>query len=1007
MKFKWLLIGLVMLLVTLHSGFAVFDEDYPTYLGNTNDGKSFYLGTGDSAFYSDYSNVNGTTTRSGDVNGDGLADIVTYESNIIYVMNRTLGNVKTISLEGTYRGYNLYDIDSDGIYEIIYLGDAGSFGIVRVYEYSGGAYSLKHSGQNLSNDLTTNHNPACISNKCYFVDATGIVYEYDANGNSFTETVATGSNIEGANIVVDDCTPAWSGNELIFVVDSDGDASDGGYTLINLNNMDEYVTFELHDKIGGTGQRGHINSQLMCDNIDGNDYIFYTIWFTQYYGSVCYGTTWGNFVYLGHDQIFSNNTVINIDEHNFYTTSGVAFSSGCPNNNAGTSQPFLYDVNSDNDEDLCFIGMSSDGCGSTCQERHRVYCYNLSDSSVLVNNQGTFGTELGGGDYQAYVLDFDGNNYDDFLIGMDYYEPNSDSWTDAPLLGGHQRFSYWSPMEYGDDCISYYGVYGGTVHARVSEAVSCDYPETLVELNIFVNETFGTINFALPESSCAEGVGNHTTTVMQAESTPVSVDNDWYCWVEDKGDSSVYYGYETSTSNIHTSRGLETIHADNNPPQYDTIATFPSQFTLTEEDTIDFYCSVNLLSSNAYNYLVLSKQDLSGYPIAFSLQQGGCDYNSTVIGGNVSVCVELDDIVGDDCEHTATTHINFTVDEAINGCDGCNISYFEDIGRIELWRNKFSTDDTFYFDDLLIYAGTLEEEEEEPPQGANCIGFTEPVCPEGSSSCWFYDDFDYSYAIECNGWEGNGDTELYTPTSNYFKIYNFDFFENSMFYEGDRKTIYDDIQVTLDFWINNPTAFYVHLQDGDTNKNSMVFQVSNYVAFGLDYGGLINMGAISSSTWYELNATIDFDAQKVYYFIDDDYKGETDFYDLDVEGFSELKITFDEDGEYRVDNVKVLYGGVDPNATEPEEEVDYVYNPDRFCAINWTADAGERFKEEFCEERGFSVEYPAIGLCVPRACLQDVGLMTVDWATDNIFTTIIIVTAFILIAPLLIALRRK
>ena len=288
-----------------------------------------------------------------------------------------------------------------------------------------------------------------------------------------------------------------------------------------------------------------------------------------------------------------------------------------------------------------------------------------------------------------------------------------------------------------------------------------------------------------------------------------------------------------------------------------------------------------------------------------------------------------------------------------------------------------------------------------------CVGFTAPSCPSGTGTCWFYDDFNYNYKIGCNGWDGGGDIETFFPEySHIFKIEDFDINEFSMYNKGDRVTIYDTVGYKLDFYLNTTLSLYSYLLDSNADI-SAYFQVTNYNAYAYDDEGLtLLLANLNSSTWYNIYAILDFSQQTVAWYIDDEFITTKNFYDQEVEGFSEIAIGWnDVDGIYQIDNVLVEYGDLNPNATEEEPDIEYTYNPSRFCAINWTAEAGDRFKEEFCEERGFSTDYPAIGLCVPRACIQDMGLAIVDWATSNIFTTIIIVVAFILIAPLLIRRR--
>jgi len=330
-------------------------------------------------------------------------------------------------------------------------------------------------------------------------------------------------------------------------------------------------------------------------------------------------------------------------------------------------------------------------------------------------------------------------------------------------------------------------------------------------------------------------------------------------------------------------------------------------------------------------------------------------------------------------------------------------------------------DDTHYPDLNLSATNSVnildvvEEPSEAPTQGGTCAGFTSPVCPE-VGTCWLYDDFNYdSFAIECNGWDGSGDTEKYHPVNSSYKVIDFDLYEDGIDWIGDRVSTNQYYSVDVEFdlnldWTDGSGTVQMFLADtGSTTKYLMNFAVQNYLAKAFGYTSTINIGTMTQNTWHTFKANVDMENSLITWYMDETPSGTIEFYDSgEITGFDKLILYWsDEDGIIKLDNVKISYADANPNATFETETSEYVYNPNLFCAINWTGQTGDRFSEQNCIDRGFSVEYPLLSLCVPRACLQDVGLSMIDWATSNIFQTIIIVTAFILIAPLIVALAKK
>lgn len=152
-----------------------------------------------------------------------------------------------------------------------------------------------------------------------------------------------------------------------------------------------------------------------------------------------------------------------------------------------------------------------------------------------------------------------------------------------------------------------------------------------------------------------------------------------------------------------------------------------------------------------------------------------------------------------------------------------------------------------------------------------------------------------------------------------------------------------------------------------------------------------------------------FDLQndEVDYYLDDVYKATPEFYDGDADDARKFTISWTStSNDFDIDNFVITKTTENPTGEEVEEEVEYTYNSDFLCAINWTTNSTSRSSQANCEARGFDtgVWY---GFCVPRACIQDVGYLLVQWVTNNIFLTIIVILIIILIVPLFIAFASK
>ena len=298
----------------------------------------------------------------------------------------------------------------------------------------------------------------------------------------------------------------------------------------------------------------------------------------------------------------------------------------------------------------------------------------------------------------------------------------------------------------------------------------------------------------------------------------------------------------------------------------------------------------------------------------------------------------------------------------------------------------------------------------QPPQGGNCIGFVAPTC---SGDCYFNDDFSYSNPVECNEWEGTANDV--NPISGLFSIFNMPIGKQAIRIEGDTyskgviyQSQYQDYEIEFKIRLSDDSNVQFDVLDNDLDQYSAFLVFSNYNAVVYDPSSTTIM-SMTPGDWYVFRIYIDLSLDAINWYVDDDLKYTGDFYDGATDSQRRFQIRWaGSQSDFDIDYFTINYGTLQANATVPVEQVDYVYDPNLFCAINWSTNSTtDRFKTEYCTARGYNTNYPLLSLCIPRACMADIGSFTFNWATQNIFKTIILVTAFILIAPLLVAMRRR
>lgn len=294
------------------------------------------------------------------------------------------------------------------------------------------------------------------------------------------------------------------------------------------------------------------------------------------------------------------------------------------------------------------------------------------------------------------------------------------------------------------------------------------------------------------------------------------------------------------------------------------------------------------------------------------------------------------------------------------------------------------------------------------PTQVDCTGFIEPICNIDEIFC---DDFSYTNPIECNGWSGTGFSLI--PDSGELHINEIDPYHKDIILQLENtisSSQYNNYELSFDFTINNTETYIFNIVNEIYSKYSLYMQWDNYQLIAYDNIAPTqnNLGTFNQGQKYNFKSLIDYENQKIAYYIDDIYVTQSDFFDDDVQDSFQFQlywITNNED--ISIDNFIITSGEINSvyTNTTPTTIVDYVYNPEIFGAINWSSGTG-KFDKQNCIDRGYPMNDSRAGLCLPKAFISD----TVSWiyytAIENILITIIIVLVLILLIPLIIAGRK-
>lgn len=294
------------------------------------------------------------------------------------------------------------------------------------------------------------------------------------------------------------------------------------------------------------------------------------------------------------------------------------------------------------------------------------------------------------------------------------------------------------------------------------------------------------------------------------------------------------------------------------------------------------------------------------------------------------------------------------------------------------------------------------------PTGGDCVGFIDPnTC---SGNCTFSDNFNYAnHPISCAGWLGTGN--VINPTDLSAHVFGlplsiFGFYHDDTILESQTTSF----EVEFDFTLNDDHTMQFDILNDDLNQYVVYVLFQNFVitAYDQTYPFTNVIGSVSSGAEHNFRVFVDFQADTAYYYLDDVLVSSSEFYDGPAD--SAKKFTFSWSSglmDFDIDNYQVNLLSSNPNATVTAPEVDYVFDSELFCAVNWSSPVSslDKFTQQNCEDRGYSDNF--LFLCIPRACASDTISLVFMWATDNILVTIVVAMAFIIGIPFFVMLIGK
>lgn len=337
---------------------------------------------------------------------------------------------------------------------------------------------------------------------------------------------------------------------------------------------------------------------------------------------------------------------------------------------------------------------------------------------------------------------------------------------------------------------------------------------------------------------------------------------------------------------------------------------------------------------------------------------------------------------------------------------------YSGVGTYEI--RTWVTDDNHPNDYSSYEAQSIVVTQSSQPAEVDCDGYVSPTC---TGICYFTDNFDHTYSIACNDWQG---ANLKTPINNELEVeqIGMDALSISLDYinlnqDQIDSEEYDSFSVDFDYEAQNESRVAFFVSDTGFSKylTYVYFEGGNIYLVQQGVPILNNIGQYDVGVQGNLNFVFSFRNQIVQVILNGNASTlqEYNFFDNDVEdagGWYLQPVDFN-DGYVNIDNFEISYGDVNPEFDgQIDSAEEYVYNSNFFCALNWTGTDPE-FSEQNCIDRGYQMNNSLAQLCFPRACLSDIANGFFQMVTDNLFITIIITIVLILIIPLIIALKKK
>lgn len=386
---------------------------------------------------------------AGDIDNDGINEIVIFSNSKLIIYNQSLGFLDEVDIGNLVGQPTIYNTDSDNNLEIIFIANVSSTSYLMAYQYNSGF--TKECNLTVSNGASGSGIKCAnigSTESCFFKDQQNVFYNINMS-NSCTQTANLTTNNQ------EDTTPT-----VPSILDYDKDDKVEGVWWFN-NDSDQFAgiaVIELESMAYDTG----FNKVGFIDDITQGSGSSYRAGFENLKGNpVFYTQDNGG----GHEILvaYDNEKIAGGigDEAQCYRSVLKTFDTdgtllwtfrpaACGIGSSGVyycdmSTPVVVDVDNDNYDDVCFILEGDGPCYSTVSTDY-FYCIDrfgndLDNYPKNTSDVASYGSPSASIDTNMYIADMD-NDGEEEMVGAGYiWDLNG-----SILKGNYSSFTSFAPI---------------------------------------------------------------------------------------------------------------------------------------------------------------------------------------------------------------------------------------------------------------------------------------------------------------------------------------------------------------------------------------------------------------------------------------------------------------------------------------------------------------------------------------------------------------------------------